>query len=182
VVILVQKRSEKEQVISELHDKFAKAKVAIIAEPKRIDVATVTELRKKFRAQKVEYKVVKNTLAIRAAKGTGAEVLGDLFAGPTALIMGYEDPVSPAKVLQEFLEKKKDLMRVRGAVVDGRKLDAKGAAGQPPQPAGHRPGARSRSAARGGGQEGLANEQARASIERQRARRILREGGTRSGG
>lgn len=122
----MQKRSEKEQVISELHDKFAKAKVAIIAEPKRIDVATVTELRKKFRAQKVEYKVVKNTLAIRAAKGTGAEVLGDLFAGPTALIMGYEDPVSPAKVLQEFLEKKKDLMRVRGAVVDGRKLDAKG--------------------------------------------------------
>ncbi len=113
-------------MISELHEKFARAKVAIIAEPKHIDVATVTDLRKKFRAQKVEYKVVKNTLAIRAAKGTGAEVLGDLFAGPTALIMGYEDPVSPAKVLQEFLEKKKDLMQVRGAVVDGKKIDAKG--------------------------------------------------------
>jgi large subunit ribosomal protein L10 len=96
----VQKRSEKEQVI--------------------------THLRKKFRAQKVEYKVVKNTLAKRAAKGTGAEALDDLFAGPTAVIMGFEDPISPAKVLQEFLDKKKDLMQVRGAVVDGKRIDAKG--------------------------------------------------------
>jgi large subunit ribosomal protein L10 len=122
----VQKRSEKEQVVSELHDKFAKAKVAIIAQPKNIDVGTITDLRKKFRAQKVEYKVVKNTLARRAAKGTDAEVLGELFEGPTAIILGYEDPISPAKALQDFVEKKKDLIQVRGAVLDGKKIDAKG--------------------------------------------------------
>lgn len=124
-MILVQKRSEKEQVISELHDKFAKAKVAIVAEPKNIDVATVTDLRKKFRAQKTEYKVVKNTLAKRAAKGTEAEVLVDLFEGPCALILGYEDPISPAKVLQEFVSAKADRMVVRGAMLDGKKLSAK---------------------------------------------------------
>jgi large subunit ribosomal protein L10 len=122
----VQKRSEKEQVISALHDKFAKAKVTIVAAPKNIDVATVTDLRRKFRAQKVEFKVVKNTLAKRAAKGTGAEVLGQFFEGPTAVILGYEDPVSPAKALQDFLEKKKDLIEVRGAFVDGKVIDAKG--------------------------------------------------------
>lgn len=122
----MQKRSEKEQVISELHDKFAKAKVAIVAEPKKLDVATVTELRKKFRAQKVEYKIVKNTLAKRAAKGTGAEVLSEMLEGPTALILGYEDPVAPAKVLQEFVSAKADRMAVRGAYVDGKRIDAKG--------------------------------------------------------
>ncbi len=122
----MQKRSEKEQMISALHDKFAKAKVAIVAAPKNIDVATVTDLRKKFRAQKVEFKVVKNTLAKRAAKGTEAEVLNPFFEGPTAVILGYEDPISPAKALQDFLEKKKELIEVRGAMVDGKVIDAKG--------------------------------------------------------
>jgi len=118
-------KSEKEQAITELHDKLARAKVAILAEPKDINVATITELRKKFRAQNVEYKVIKNTLAKRAAKGTEAEVLVDLFEGPCALIMGYEDPISPAKLLQEFIEKSKGKMAVRGGVLEGKKLAAK---------------------------------------------------------
>ena len=119
------KKSEKEQAITQLHEKLTRAKVAIVAKPKDINVATITDLRKKFRAQKVEYKVVKNTLAKRAAKGTEAEVLSDLFEGPCALIMGYEDPVSPAKLLQEFIEKSKGKMDVRGGVLEGKKLDAK---------------------------------------------------------
>lgn len=119
------KRSEKEQAITELKDKLTRAKVAIVATPKDINVATITDLRKKFRSQKVEYKVVKNTLARLAAKGTSAEKLTDLFEGPCALIMGYEDPISPAKLLQEFIEKSKGKMDIRGAVLDGEKLDAK---------------------------------------------------------
>jgi large subunit ribosomal protein L10 len=121
----VLKKSEKEQAITELHDKLTRAKVAIIATPKDINVATITDLRKKFRAQKVEYKVVKNTLAKLAVKGTAAEVLSDLFEGPCALIMGYEDPISPAKLLQDFIEKSKGKMDVRGAVLEGKKLGAK---------------------------------------------------------
>ena len=119
------KKSEKEQAITELHDKLTRAKVAIVATPKDINVATITELRKKFRAQKVEYKVVKNTLAKRAVKGTAAEVLSDLFDGPCALIMGYEDPISPAKLLQDFIEKSKGKMDVRGGVLEGKRLEAK---------------------------------------------------------
>jgi len=124
----VQKRSEKEQVVAELHDKLARAKVAIVAQPNKIDVATITDLRKQFRDQKIEYKVVKNTLAKRAAKGTAAEALSNLFEGPTALVMGFDDPVAPAKVLQGFISKKAELMSVRGAVVDGRAVDAKAVA------------------------------------------------------
>lgn len=121
----MQNRSEKEQVVSELHEKFAKARVAIVAEPKKIDVATITQLRKRFREQKVEYRIVKNTLAKRAVKGTEAEILDALFEGPTALIVGYEDPVSPAKILWDFIEKsKEERMAVRGAMLDGKLLNA----------------------------------------------------------
>lgn len=121
----MQKRSEKEQVIAELREKLTKATVAIVAQPKNLDVATVTDLRRQFREKKIEYKIVKNTLAKLAAKGTAAEALDGLLEGPTALILGYEDPVSPAKVLQDFVAKKADRMAVRGAVVDGKLVDAK---------------------------------------------------------
>lgn len=122
----MQKRSDKEQVVRDLNEKFAKAQVAVVVEPKGINVETITELRRKFRDANVEYKVVKNTLAKRAAEGTPAEVLTDLLSGQTALVMGFEDPVTPAKVLQEFVKEKADKMSVKGAVVNGNKVDAKG--------------------------------------------------------
>jgi large subunit ribosomal protein L10 len=121
-------RSEKAETIKTLTEKFSRAQVAIVAEYNKLDVATVTELRKKMRAQKIDYQVVKNTLAIRAAKGTSVEKVEDILAGPTALVLGYEDPVAPAKALQDFLKdlKDKDSLKVRGAVVNGSRIDAKG--------------------------------------------------------
>lgn len=121
-------RNEKAESIKTLSAKFQKAQVAIVAEYNKLDVASVTELRKKMRAAKVDYKVVKNTLAKRAAKGTSIEKVEDILAGPTALVLGYDDPVAPAKVLQEFLKdlKDKDSLKVRGAVVNGNRVDAKG--------------------------------------------------------
>lgn len=118
----MQNRSEKEQVIEGLHAKLEKAKVAIVAHPNKMDVATVTELRKAFRDHGADYRVVKNTLARRAVQGTSAEGLSDLFKGQTALIVGYEDPVSPAKVLFDFVEKKADMMSVEAAALDGKLL------------------------------------------------------------
>jgi large subunit ribosomal protein L10 len=118
-------RTEKEQVISKLHEKMAKAKATILAEPKGLDVATVTELRRKCREAQVEYRVVKNTLAVRAAKGTPVEPLSDGFVGPTALVMSYVDVVAPAKILVEFA-KDREAFAIRTAVVDGKVIDAKG--------------------------------------------------------
>jgi large subunit ribosomal protein L10 len=118
-------RTEKEQVIGELHEKMAKAKAAIVAEPKGLDVATVTELRRKLRDQKVEYRVVKNTLAARAAKGTSLEPLAEKFVGPTAIVMGYDDVVVPAKLLAEFMKDRENFV-IRTAVIEGRVVDAKG--------------------------------------------------------
>lgn len=118
-------RTEKEQVIGELHAKMAKAKAAIVAEPRGLDVATVTELRRKLRDSKVEYRVVKNTLAARAAKGTSLEPLAEKFVGPTAIVMSYDDVVVPAKLLVEFM-KDRESFSIRTAVIEGRVIDAKG--------------------------------------------------------
>lgn len=104
---------------------MAKAKAAILAEPKKLNVATVTELRKKFREAKVDYKVVKNTLAQRAAKGTSLEALVEKFVGPTALIMSYDDVVIPAKILVDF-GKDRDTLAIRTAVVEGKVIDVNG--------------------------------------------------------
>lgn len=118
-------RTEKEEVIGELHAKMAKARAAIVAEPRGLDVETVTALRKKLRDAKIEYRVVKNTLAARAAKGTPVEVVADKFVGPTAIVMSYDDVVAPAKLLVEFM-KDRENFAIRGAVVEGKLVDATG--------------------------------------------------------
>ena len=118
-------RTEKEQVISELHEKMAKAKIAIVAEPKGLDVATVNDLRKKLRDSKVEYRVIKNTLAARAAKGTSVEKVSDKFVGVTAIVMSYDDVIAPAKVLADFM-KDRENFALRTAVVEGKVVDVKG--------------------------------------------------------
>jgi large subunit ribosomal protein L10 len=118
-------KSEKEEMIKELNDKFQRAQTAVVAEFSKLTVETVTKLRRKFREGKVEYKVIKNTLARRAAKGTSLEVISDDFTGPVALAISYEDVAAPAKILTEFI-KDLETIKIRSAVVQGKKIDAEG--------------------------------------------------------
>nr|WP_227027697.1 50S ribosomal protein L10 [Corallococcus soli] len=118
-------KSEKEVMIKELNEKFARTKSAVVAEFSKVDVETVTKLRRKFREGKVEYKVIKNTLARRAAEGTPLSVISDDFTGPVALCISYDDVVAPAKILMDFI-KDMETIKVRSAVVDGRKVDVNG--------------------------------------------------------
>lgn len=118
-------KSEKETVIKELNEKFSRAKAAIAIEFTKLNVETVTRLRKKFRDGGVEYKVLKNTLAKRAAKGTPVEQVSDDFNGPIALAISYGDVVAPAKILNDFA-KDLETIKVRSAVVEGKKVDASG--------------------------------------------------------
>jgi large subunit ribosomal protein L10 len=118
-------KSEKEELIQELNGKFSKATTAIVAEFGKLNVDTVTRLRKKLRDEGIEYKVLKNTLAKRAAKGTKVEVVSDDFTGPVAAILGYGDVVTPAKVLSDFI-KDLETIKVRSAMVEGQRIDAAG--------------------------------------------------------
>ena len=116
-------KSEKEAVIKDLKEKFSKAQAAILVEFNKLDVETVTKLRKKFRDGGVEYKVLKNTLAKRAAKGTSLELISEEFVGPVALAISYGDVVAPAKILTDFI-KDLETIKVRAGVVQGKKVSA----------------------------------------------------------
>lgn len=120
-------KSEKEVLSKELNDKFSRAKAVLVAEFRKLDVDTVNRLRKKLREGKVEWKVLKNTIARRAAKGTSVEKVSDDFVGPVAAAISYDDVVAPAKILAEFT---KDLqsITIKSGVVQGQKIDAKGVA------------------------------------------------------
>lgn len=118
-------RAQKEIEIAELQAQMKKATIAIIAHYNKLDVATTTDIRKKCRENKVVYRVVKNTLAKRAAKGTQIEKIADSFKGPVVLILG-EDPVTPAKVMAEFAKEKSEKFELKTAVVEGQVIDAKG--------------------------------------------------------
>lgn len=115
------RKEEKKEVIDELHGKFAKAKAAVITGYSGINVEQITVLRSKLRQAKVEYRVVKNTLARKAAVGTGLEPLKDYFVGPVGIALGYDDVVAPAKVLFEF-SKTHEKLQLKVGVLDGKLL------------------------------------------------------------
>ena len=114
-------REDKQTAIQDLHEKFARAKTAVITGYSGINVEQITELRAKLRSAKVEYRVVKNTLARKAAEGTGLEPLKDHFVGPVGIALGYDDVVAPAKVLFEF-SKTQVKLQLKFGVLDGRLL------------------------------------------------------------
>jgi large subunit ribosomal protein L7/L12 len=118
------KKEEKATAVAELREKFARAKLAVMTECSGLEVNHVTELRKQLRAAKAEFKVVKNTLAARAVDGTELVPAKPHFKGPMALLIGYDDPVVPTKVLRDFikLEKRDEKMRIMAAVLEGKLL------------------------------------------------------------
>jgi len=119
-------RTEKKQMVDSLHAKMEKASIAVALEYKNIDAEATVALRKKLRDAHVDYKVVKNTLAKLAAKGTSLEGLSSKLEGPSAIVMGYDDVVGPAKLLQEILKAQGEKLVVKSAVVQGNLIDAAG--------------------------------------------------------
>jgi large subunit ribosomal protein L10 len=118
-------KSEKELQIKDLNDKFSRAKGVIVAEFNKLDVDTVNRLRKKLRDGKVEWKVLKNTLARRAAVGTSVEKISDDFVGPVAAAISYDDVIAPAKILSDFV-KDMEFIKIRSGVIQGQKIDKNG--------------------------------------------------------
>lgn len=119
-------KSEKEVAINALHEKMAKATFVAAIGFSKLDAFTAIDLRKAMRNANIDYKVVKNTLALRAAKGTDVEKIEAHFVGPVAVAIGYDDMIVTAKAIAEFLKTKPEMLQVKGAVADGQALDAKG--------------------------------------------------------
>lgn len=126
-------REEKQNEIAFLESKLKSAQIALIANYQGLSVRDITTLRKSLSEKGAGARVTKNTLAKLAAKKTiGVDDQAGEFEkfykqleGPTLLIYSDVDPVSPAKVVQEF-SKTKEIFAVRGAWVDGAFVDQKG--------------------------------------------------------
>lgn len=115
--------AEKKAIIDKYTEKFKEAKCVYIAEYEGIDVATVTEVRKKFRDQNIEYKVLKNRLARISMNNAGIPELGENLTGANTFILGYDDPVLPAKIIEEF-NKKTEILRLKTVLFEGKVFGA----------------------------------------------------------
>ena len=93
---------EKQQTIDELNDVFTRSKSALLAHYHGISAADMTSLRTHMRERAVDFRVIKNTLARKAAKNTPLEVLENDFKGPVSLLVSFDDAVAPAKALFDY--------------------------------------------------------------------------------
>jgi large subunit ribosomal protein L10 len=112
-------KSKKEEELNALKKDLAEATNMIVAQFKGMTVAQDTELRNKIRETKSGYRVVKNTLAKIAAKGTPAEKLEKSFDGSTSIAYNSKDPVSLAKALTAYA-KTNPLFVFKAGMVEGR--------------------------------------------------------------
>lgn len=116
-------RNEKVAELEQIEAAFTKTESAILVDFKGLKVPEATELRRQVRAARGQYRVVKNTLARRAVKGTPFEALAPHFEGTTAVAWSGDDPVMLAKVLTTFA-KTVPALTVKAAVVQGRAVAA----------------------------------------------------------
>ena len=114
-------RAEKVTELNQLEGVFKGADAAILLDYKGINVPQVTELRRELRKAKAGYRVVKNTLARRALKGTTFESLSAHFQGTVAVAFTESDPVALAKTLTAFM-KNAPTLQIKAAVVQGQAI------------------------------------------------------------
>jgi large subunit ribosomal protein L10 len=109
-------RTTKEQLVAELHDKLQRASAAVLTDFQGLTVAEMTGLRDSLAAERVEYRVVKNTLMHLASRDTGAAVLDPYLKGTCAVAIGYDEPTVPARILKNYIKTNAKLKIKAGAL------------------------------------------------------------------
>jgi large subunit ribosomal protein L10 len=122
------KRSDKEQIISEVAEIVRRSRGMYFTDFTGLTVEQATELRREFRKSGIDYKVVKNTLIRKALENvTGYDRVAEKLVGPTGVAFAFEDPIAPAKIIQKFSEKHSKLSLkvavLEKEVIDGSKLN-----------------------------------------------------------
>jgi large subunit ribosomal protein L10 len=114
------KRTEKEQLVTELSDKLKNSQSLYYTDFTGLNVKRMTELRRRLKRAGVDYVVIKNTLALRAVNESG--LVGETLKGPTGLVVG-KDPVAAARVLTEFAKEFEDKPAMKGGMLQGKAID-----------------------------------------------------------
>ena len=114
----------KKAIVDALTEKLQNATSAVFVDYKGITVAQDTALRNQFREAGVEYTVVKNTLTRFAANKAGYTEFDELLNGTTSLAVTTGDPIAPARIICEFAKKNKNVLKIKGGLVEGSPLSA----------------------------------------------------------
>jgi large subunit ribosomal protein L10 len=115
----------KKLVVEDIKEKIQNAKSVVLVKFNGLTVAEDTELRREFRKNNVEYKVLKNTLVRRAFNDMGITDFDEDLNGPTSVAFGA-DETGASKVIMEAVKKYQDKVSVKSAFVDGGKVDVAG--------------------------------------------------------
>ena len=114
--------SEKQAIVADLTNKLQNAAAGVLVNYKGITVAEDTALRAELRKNNVEYAVVKNTLLQFAVNNCGMNELDSLLNGATALAICHDDPVAPARVVNDFAKKIDGRFEIKGGFMDGKAM------------------------------------------------------------
>ncbi len=110
----------KKAIVEDLSNRIGQATAVVFVDYKGITVAQDTELRNKFREAGVEYSVVKNTLTRLAANHAGFKEFDEILNGTTSMATTTEDPIAPARIVSEFTKKYKNVLKIKGGIVEGK--------------------------------------------------------------
>jgi len=118
-------KAQKQKNLEALMEQFKNANAAILVSFKNMTVAKDQELRRQLREAGVDYSVVKNTLARKAAAGTPLEPLADEFKGVTAVAISTTDPVGLSKAISKFTKANAEIFSFKIGLVEGKVVELK---------------------------------------------------------
>ena len=110
-------KSKKTEVIDNLREKLGRAEFNVLTDFKGLKVAEITQLRRELKEAGGELAVVKNTLLKIAAADTDTAALEKFLVGPTAIVLGYQNPVEIAKILSKYAKDKPDNFTLKAGVL-----------------------------------------------------------------
>ena len=116
------RKDDKKELVTQLHEDLGDSQAVFVTDYIGLNVEKITKLRKNIKGAGGTFKVVKNTLLRRAAKDTPADVVNDLFIGPTAIAMVKGDPLGVAKALVDFA-KDNEALEIQGGILGTQVLD-----------------------------------------------------------
>jgi large subunit ribosomal protein L10 len=114
-------KEKKSEVIAALQEKLGRAEFNILTDFKGLKVAELTQLRRELKEAGGELAVVKNTLLKLAAADSESAALEKFLVGPTALVLGYQNPVEISKIVAKYAKDKPDNFILKAGVL-GRSL------------------------------------------------------------
>lgn len=117
--------ANKQVVMDAVEESLNNASIAVAVDYRGLSVAQLTELRNELYKNDARFAIVKNTLLRRVVQSTAQEAFQEVATGPTALILGTGDQVTPVKIMKDFVKKvkkEKPEVQIKGGILDGKVL------------------------------------------------------------